>query len=83
MLYAAIKQIIMEGQYEYQWITVRTYTDPIMAELMVSELHNCGVETHLSNNSNVLIVPGERLELKVKESDVDYAIEIIEEKEGL
>jgi hypothetical protein len=73
----------MEGVHEYQWITVRTYSDPIMAELMASELQNCGIEIYLANNSNVLIVPGDRLELKVKESDVDYAIEIIEEKEGL
>jgi hypothetical protein len=73
----------MEGVHEYQWITVRTYSDPIMAELMASELQNCGIEIYLANNSNVLIIPGDRLELKVKESDVDYAIEIIEEKEGL
>jgi len=73
----------MEELNEYQWITVRTYADPIMAELMVNEMHNCGIETLVEHNSNVLIVPGERIELKVKESDVDFALDIIEEKEGL
>lgn len=73
----------MEGLQEYQWVTIRTYTDRIYADLISTELNTHGVETFLGNTSNVLIIPGDRIELKVKESDVDYALEIIEEKEGI
>ncbi|MBK9256049.1 MAG: hypothetical protein IPM42_11210 [Saprospiraceae bacterium] len=73
----------MEELNEYSWVTVRTYSDPIIANLMASELHNRGVESHLEHDSNVLIIPGARIELKVKESDVDYSLEIIEAQEGL
>jgi hypothetical protein len=78
-----VKKKPMEAYHEYQWVTVRTYTDRIFADLIANELKTHGVETYLANTSNVLIIPGDRIELKVKESDVDFALEIIEEQEGL
>ncbi|HLO55697.1 MAG TPA: DUF2007 domain-containing protein [Saprospiraceae bacterium] len=64
------------------FVTIRSYKDPIIADIMVATLHNAGIETFTTNESQTLL-PLENVEIKVKQSDVDQALEIIEEQEAL
>ena len=64
------------------FVTIRSYKDPSIADIMVATLHNAGIETFTTNESQTLL-PLENVEIKVKQSDVDQALEIIEEQEAL
>jgi Putative prokaryotic signal transducing protein len=63
-------------------VTIRTYKDHIVADIMVATLHNAGIDTFVTNESQTML-PLENVEIKVKESDVEQALEIIEEQEAL
>ncbi len=63
------------------FVTVRTYKDHIIADIMVATLHNAGIETFVTNESQTLL-PLENVEIKVMESDAERAIEIIEQQEA-
>jgi hypothetical protein len=62
------------------YVTIRTYHDHILGELMVSALRDAGIQTfQFEGHRNIL--PNDIFELKVHEDDVDDALEIIENKE--
>jgi len=67
---------------EYQFVTVRRYHDPIVAELMMAALHNAGIRTFKLDETSGSLPTG-NVEIKVLESDVDYALEVIEYQENL
>ena len=67
---------------DVNFVTIRSYKDPIIADIMVATLHNAGIDTMVSNESQTML-PLENVEIKVKETDVDQALEIIEEQEAL
>jgi hypothetical protein len=64
------------------FVTIRNYTDHIVAEIMISALHQAGIETFALSDSHSMF-PSEKVEIKVKESDVDTALEVIELQESL
>ncbi len=64
------------------FVTVRTYHDRIVGELMIAALENAGIRVFKFEESNS-VLPPDNIEIKVHEEDVDFALEIIEEKEGL
>jgi len=67
---------------EYTFVTIRRYHDPIVAELMMTALHNAGIRTfRLDETSGSL--PTGNVEIKVLESDVEYALEVIAHQENL
>jgi len=67
---------------DVNFVTIRSYKDPIIADIMVATLHNAGIDTMVTNESQTML-PLENIEIKVKETDVDQALEIIEEQEAL
>ena len=67
---------------DVNFVTIRSYKDPIIADIMVATLHNAGIDTMVTNESQTML-PLENVEIKVKETDVDQALEIIEEQEAL
>ncbi|HMR87058.1 MAG TPA: DUF2007 domain-containing protein [Saprospiraceae bacterium] len=64
------------------FVTIRSYKDHIVADIMVATLHNAGIETFTTNESQTML-PLENVEIKVKQSDVEQALAIIEEQEGI
>lgn len=65
------------------YITIRTYHDHIMGEIMISALNNAGIKTFKFDEINNVTAFDDTIEIKVHESDVDAALEIIEAKENL
>ena len=64
------------------FVTIRNYSDHILAEIIIAALHNGGIETFaLTDNHSML--PTDRIEVKVREEDAVTAIEIIERHESL
>ena len=64
------------------FVTVRTYHDHIVGELMISALENAGIRVFKFEESNSMLPP-DNIEIKVHREDVELALEIIEEKEGI
>ncbi len=62
------------------YITIRTYHDHILGELMVAALHEARIQTFQFEGKRS-ILPNDSFEIKVHEDDVDDALEIIESKE--
>ena len=62
------------------YITIRTYHDHILGELMVASLHEAGIQTFQFEGHRT-ILPNDIFEIKVHEDDVDDALAIIERKE--
>ncbi|MBK8052846.1 MAG: DUF2007 domain-containing protein [Saprospiraceae bacterium] len=62
------------------YITIRTYHDRIVGELMVTALHEAGIQTFQFEGHRT-ILPNDIFEIKVHEDDVDDALAIIENKE--
>lgn len=62
------------------YITIRTYHDHILGELMVAALHEAGIQTFQIEGQRTML-PNENFELKVHEDDVEDALAIIESKE--
>jgi nitrogen regulatory protein PII-like uncharacterized protein len=63
-----------------KYITIRTYHDHILGELMVSALHEAGIQT-FQFEGHRSILPDDIFEIKVHEDDVEDALDIIENKE--
>ncbi|MBK9736246.1 MAG: DUF2007 domain-containing protein [Saprospiraceae bacterium] len=63
------------------FVTIRSYHDHIIAEIIIAALHAAGIETFRLDESHTML-PTENVEIKVLESDVDAALEIIEKEEG-
>ncbi|MBK7809578.1 MAG: hypothetical protein KA270_12775 [Saprospiraceae bacterium] len=64
------------------FVTIRTYHDHIVGELMISVLHNAGIRVFRFEEMHSML-PTENVEIKVHESDVDAALEIIEAQENI
>ncbi len=64
------------------FVTIRTYHDHIMGELMIAALHNAGLRVFRFDEGHSML-PTENLEIKVHSSDVEAALDIIEAHEGL
>jgi hypothetical protein len=64
-----------------QFITVRQFRDPILADLIITALNDAGINVLASGDANVL--PTDVHTIKVREEDVDSALEIIERHENL
>jgi hypothetical protein len=65
------------------FITVRTYHDNVLGEIILSALNNAGIKTFRFDETHSMIATENSFEIKVHESDVDAALEIIEAQEGL
>lgn len=63
------------------FVTVGTYSDHLMAELIIAALENAGIKTYKFGEQHSML-PTEYVEIKVHESDVDKAKEIIEAQEA-
>ncbi|MFZ1749326.1 MAG: hypothetical protein WAU01_04010 [Saprospiraceae bacterium] len=64
------------------FITIRNYHDHIIGEIMLAALHNAGIKTFRFEESRSML-PTENIEIKVHQSDVEVALEIIEAQEQL
>lgn len=62
------------------YVTIRKYQDVIMADLIVAALHNAGVQVFRLDETHTSL-PGDNVEIRVMEKDVDRALEIIEGQE--
>lgn len=65
------------------YITVRTYHDNVLGEIILASLNNAGIKTFRFDETNSMIPTENAFEIKVHESDVNAALEIIEAQEGL
>ena len=65
------------------YVTVRTYHDHIIGEIMISALNNAGIQTFRFDEINNMIPTENLIEIKVHQSDVDAALEVIEAQESL
>lgn len=63
------------------FVTVRQYHDPILANMVIAALHAADIETLSSTGTGVL--PTDSYPIKVLESQVDAALEVIENQENL
>jgi hypothetical protein len=67
-----------------KFITVRNYHDPILADIVVNALHAAGIITFpVPENNSGLPTDIQHFEIKVPASEVEEALEIIEEQESL
>ncbi|MBC7884356.1 MAG: DUF2007 domain-containing protein [Saprospiraceae bacterium] len=64
------------------YVTIRTYHDHILADIIMAALHDAGIHIFRMDDS-LTVLPHEMVEIKVHESDVEAALEIIEYQEGL
>ena len=63
------------------FITIRNYSDHIVADIAIAALHAEGIETFvLRENRN--IIPTDNVEIRVKESHIDRAKAILLAQEG-
>ena len=65
------------------YVTIRTYHDHIMGEIMIAALSNAGIKTFRFDEINNVIPTEDNIDIKVHESDVEAALEIIESQEAL
>lgn len=59
-------------------IIIRTFTDPILADIAVSALHNADIPCRIEHKSNVLIVPESLIELHINQEDEGRAIDVLD-----
>jgi len=78
--YKHTKYISMQTE---NYVTIRTYHDHIMGEIMIAALSNAGIKTFRFDEINNVIPTEDNIEIKVHESDVEAALEIIESQEAL
>ena len=78
--YRHTKYISMQTE---NYVTIRTYHDHIMGEIMIAALSNAGIKTFRFDEINNVIPTEDNIEIKVHESDVEAALEIIESQEAL
>jgi len=64
------------------FVTIRSYHDHILADIVMAALHNAGIET-FTLDENRGILPFENVDIKVHQNDVAAALEIIENQESL
>jgi hypothetical protein len=72
-----IKSKIMKSE---NFITVRTYQDAVVADLIVAALHNADIQVFRLDETHTRL-PGDNVEIRVLEKDVDKALQIIEAQE--
>ncbi len=72
----------IEAMNTENFVTIRTYHDHIIGDLMINALETAGIRVFKFEESHSML-PTENVEIKVHKEDVDMALEIIEEKEGL
>ena len=65
------------------YITVRTYHDNVLGEIILASLNNAGIKTFRFDETKSMIPTENAFEITVHESDVNAALEIIEAQEGL
>lgn len=58
------------------YITIRNYSDHIVADIARAALHTEGIETFAFVESHSML-PAENVEIKVKESEVQTALDIL------
>jgi len=80
LVYGAINIVSMNTE---NYVTIRTYHDHIMGEIMISALSNAGIRTFKFDELSNVTAFDDTIEIKVHESDVDAALEIIEAREAL
>ena len=78
--YRHTKYISMQTE---NYVTIRTYHDHIMGEIMIAALSNAGIKIFRFDEINNVIPTEDNIEIKVHESDVEAALEIIEAQEGI
>ncbi len=72
-----IKSKIMKSE---NFITVRTYQDAVVADLIVAALHNADIQVFRLDETNTRL-PGDNVEIRVLEKDVNKALQIIKAQE--
>ena len=72
--YKHTKYISMQTE---NYVTIRTYHDHIMGEIMIAALSNAGIKIFIFDEINNVIPTEDNIEIKVHESDVEAALEII------
>ena len=72
--YKHTKYISMQTE---NYVTIRTYHDHIMGEIMIAALSNAGIKIFIFDDINNVIPTEDNIEIKVHESDVEAALEII------
>lgn len=65
------------------FVTIRTYHDHIIAEIMIAALNNAGIKVFGNEDSSIILPTDNIIEIKVHESDTESALEIIEAQEAL
>lgn len=63
------------------FVTIRQYRDPILANMVIAALHAAEIETLSVDGTGVL--PSDSYAVKVLESQVEAALEVIESQENL
>ena len=64
------------------FVTIRTYHDQIMGELVLAALENAGINTFPIKDLQNPIPTENHIAIQVHESDVDAALEIVEAHEN-
>jgi hypothetical protein len=65
------------------FVTIRTYHDQIMGELVLAALENAGINTFPIKDLQNPIPTENHIAIQVHESDVDAALEIVEAHENV
>lgn len=65
------------------YITIRTYHDNVIGEIILSALNNAGIKSFRFDETNSMIPTQNSFEIKVHEKDVEAALEIIEAQEDI
>jgi predicted Fe-Mo cluster-binding NifX family protein len=64
------------------FVKIREYRDHIIGELMMSALKDAGIQAFKIDEMNTTLPIENEFMIMVHESDVEAALEIIEEREG-
>ncbi len=64
------------------FVKIREYRDHIIGELMMSALKDAGIQAFKIDEMNTTLPIENEFMIMVHESDVEEALEIIEEREG-
>lgn len=65
------------------FVKIREYKDHIIGELMMSALKDAGIQAFKIDEMNTTLPIENEFMIMVHESDVEEALEIIEEREGV
>jgi hypothetical protein len=74
-----MKKLVMNTE---NFVTIRTYHDQIMGELVLAALNQAGIETFPVKDLQNPIPTENHIAIHIHESDVEAALEIIEDQEN-